>query len=791
MATLNVTFAFLTTVESFTANPGSTDTTMQWQTADGNPSGCLETVTSTRKQDDDNTWTRSLTWEAMGVPSGSTITGVTSASMDWRCSAVNVPNTHSHDGATLVDGATTITLSNAAIPISTTSAWAAATGTDSTGLSLASSYSVDITILNHILTGNNAAASTTIRQDQLAFTITYTPADVIWDASGDVDGQQATITSGDADFIEANTYNASGNVTAQQAAASGTADFIEADTYNASGNVSAQQATITSGDANFVEANTYDASGDVAGQQATASGSAFFDDGIWDASGSVQAQQATVSGAADLAFEIKGATGGGLGEEVPDDLQTLDTTDTGTINPDFTWETFGWEISTKGQADQNNAITALRTKEQAVVGERFVISWTYSGSDLFGIAFAGTTIDSSYYTAGDHNFIGTAANNITIISFLGNATTDGVISNVSIEQLADNVAQATVVGTAFFNDGIWDASGSVQAQQAIASGDADLAFEVHVASGSVQAQQATATGTANWVAANTYDASGDVDGQQATASGDADLTYEVHSASGSVQAQQATVSGDADFIVPGTFNASGNVTAQQATASGTANFIEADTHDASGDVTAQQVTASGDADLIIPGVFTASGDVQAQQAEASGAADWIEADTFDASGTVQAQQATATATATILTGTFPASGDVQAQQATASGTGAKLEAETYDASGNAQAQQAAVSGTGAAILLGNFPASGDVQAKQATASGTAAKIDAATHVASGNVQAQQANVVSLARWKSIINFEDFHEDNIIVVRKDDRDINIELDDREINILSTDKIINVR
>ena len=82
MATVAVTFAFLSDAQSFTSNPG-TSCTLAWTGSDGNPVGSLSSSRAVKGNSGaDSSWTRSLTWETLGVPVGSTVTGVTSAADD-------------------------------------------------------------------------------------------------------------------------------------------------------------------------------------------------------------------------------------------------------------------------------------------------------------------------------------------------------------------------------------------------------------------------------------------------------------------------------------------------------------------------------------------------------------------------------------------------------------------------------------------------------------------------------------------------------------------------------------
>src|SRR5690242_3005943 len=113
MSTLVVTFAFASDAQSFTSNPGSS-VTMAWDGATGNPVGSLSSSRAVKGNSGaNNSWTRTLSFETMGVPSGSTITDITSASMQSRCTAFTSAGSGNTSGAVTLapSGFSTITLS--------------------------------------------------------------------------------------------------------------------------------------------------------------------------------------------------------------------------------------------------------------------------------------------------------------------------------------------------------------------------------------------------------------------------------------------------------------------------------------------------------------------------------------------------------------------------------------------------------------------------------------------------------------------------------------------------------
>jgi len=175
MGTLVKTFSFPSDTESFTFTSDSGKSTGVWDGTDGDPAnGSLSYVSDGRNNTELNGhWDLTTTWEGLGVPSDVTITGVTVASMNHKCTIYDFANYLINGGATLIDGATTINLSSAVASYIAPTSWANSTGVDSTGLSLASSNSITLSISgsnDHI---NNTNAHTAMLRDELTFTITY------------------------------------------------------------------------------------------------------------------------------------------------------------------------------------------------------------------------------------------------------------------------------------------------------------------------------------------------------------------------------------------------------------------------------------------------------------------------------------------------------------------------------------------------------------------------------------------------------------------------------------------
>lgn len=171
MATLNVLYGFASDAQGFTANPAAS-ASLSWSTGD---SGSLQSsVTGKNHSSQASSWTLTTTWQGLGVPAGATITGVTAASMQSQCTAFTTGgSSHTSGAVTLVDGATTITLSAQRSFTTTDASPVTTNGVDATGLALAASDSITLTIPNVLSTGNSASAAMTLLQDELAFTITY------------------------------------------------------------------------------------------------------------------------------------------------------------------------------------------------------------------------------------------------------------------------------------------------------------------------------------------------------------------------------------------------------------------------------------------------------------------------------------------------------------------------------------------------------------------------------------------------------------------------------------------
>ena len=84
MATVSKVFHFATDAEGFVATPDA-NSTLTWDGTTGNPAGALKARTSGRNKVNVSYWEWTGTWEALGVPAGSTVTAIRVNSGYTRC----------------------------------------------------------------------------------------------------------------------------------------------------------------------------------------------------------------------------------------------------------------------------------------------------------------------------------------------------------------------------------------------------------------------------------------------------------------------------------------------------------------------------------------------------------------------------------------------------------------------------------------------------------------------------------------------------------------------------------
>ncbi len=176
MATLTVSLSFLSSAQGFTGFSGFASA-LSWDGTTGNPLGSLKTITSGSAASDNTHWGIVTTYESLGVPTNSLITGITAGSLDSRCTAFASGTGCTSGACTLVDGAITATLSAQRSFGATDASFVHTTGTDLTGINTPSSNSVTLSIPNHIgTTSGGSGKGVTLFQDNLNFTLTYVPA---------------------------------------------------------------------------------------------------------------------------------------------------------------------------------------------------------------------------------------------------------------------------------------------------------------------------------------------------------------------------------------------------------------------------------------------------------------------------------------------------------------------------------------------------------------------------------------------------------------------------------------
>lgn len=176
MSTLAVTYTWDTAglYNAWTHTPGTSVTLTNAAGGDGGTT-CLGNDRAVKGNSGANsTHTLTTTWAALGVPTGNTVTGVTGASMKSKCITFTSAGSGNTSGAaTLVDGATTITLSSQRSITATDANFVTTNGVDSTGLALAAANSITFTINVHNQNTNTSGSDVNILQDTLTFTITY------------------------------------------------------------------------------------------------------------------------------------------------------------------------------------------------------------------------------------------------------------------------------------------------------------------------------------------------------------------------------------------------------------------------------------------------------------------------------------------------------------------------------------------------------------------------------------------------------------------------------------------
>ena len=86
-------FTFASSAESWSATPGNAATTMSYDGSYGDPSGALKSDTAGSSKASANYWEWTGTWEALGVPSGATVTQIRLFAHEYRCTLYTGGNT--------------------------------------------------------------------------------------------------------------------------------------------------------------------------------------------------------------------------------------------------------------------------------------------------------------------------------------------------------------------------------------------------------------------------------------------------------------------------------------------------------------------------------------------------------------------------------------------------------------------------------------------------------------------------------------------------------------------------
>lgn len=186
MATFTKQFSFNVDAESWVATGGGATGIFQNRLAtagaespnDPNAgSGGIRTNRSGKSLSDGTPyWEWSGTWEALGVPTGATITAV-NLDYDWTCNVYTTGAASTTGPAELRDSSGTLrgTFSTS-LGYSSTTAYATRTGTAVTGLTDASTTSIKLRIGGKPNTGSSSSALVEMVQDWVVVTVTYTPA---------------------------------------------------------------------------------------------------------------------------------------------------------------------------------------------------------------------------------------------------------------------------------------------------------------------------------------------------------------------------------------------------------------------------------------------------------------------------------------------------------------------------------------------------------------------------------------------------------------------------------------
>lgn len=173
--TVNYTFNFLSSSEGFTATTGAS-TTAAFDSATGNPAGSVYTQITGRNNNSSNYWEWTGTFENLGVPAGSVVTGIQLTGAFNRCTIYNTGQQSTSGPYELRDstGSTLLaTLWGGRNFSAVDPNWVSVSGLNQSLSNLPSNTTIKIRLNNALRTGNNNAAQVRLYDDQISLTITY------------------------------------------------------------------------------------------------------------------------------------------------------------------------------------------------------------------------------------------------------------------------------------------------------------------------------------------------------------------------------------------------------------------------------------------------------------------------------------------------------------------------------------------------------------------------------------------------------------------------------------------
>jgi hypothetical protein len=187
MSSTTKTFTFASSQEGWAGTPASTMVIMGHNASTGSPGdGCLTASLSSKNENPGvSYWEWFDTWEALGVPAGSTVTEIGTSNINdynWRCSQYvsgHAGNNFTGEFSIYSSGSTLMgNFSTELAAISSTTPWATQNGQAITVPSGQRSSTSKIRLRAEVglRTGNSNSAVVTILLDQIALKMTYTTA---------------------------------------------------------------------------------------------------------------------------------------------------------------------------------------------------------------------------------------------------------------------------------------------------------------------------------------------------------------------------------------------------------------------------------------------------------------------------------------------------------------------------------------------------------------------------------------------------------------------------------------